>query len=241
MLVVPELGGQSTGSDQREGVVDLGAIVAPPPHGARMTNPASPSSPSRTRVPRGSTRSSMTSRRSSPVAVRSSATIVSNPSGRKGRSRDPWSSARVWSPPATMSVPHRAVPRRDLEAHALVERPPSGGRHEEQRPAAARSATSIVAWGQRPAEPAAAVSRRDPNRPDPADRSVECRDPGPGDRPASSTATNARQAGDLSANSNHSRRSPQSSARIAVTAGSTSAGRIGRKRAMGTSFLHPGT
>ena len=162
----------------------LVAIVAPPPHGARMTNARTSPSSARTLVVPGAAKRRIACARSSPVAVASRPIIASRSPGLEGSDR------RVRRLRARSLEARRfedAVPRLEGEAHALVERQAlrrwrRGGGSGSRRLAR----PSIDRLGQGPPEARSAVPRRiDPDRADPADGAVRGADAGADEPPPS--------------------------------------------------------
>ena len=141
-----------------------GAIVAPPPHGARTTNPPSdPSAP-------------LEARASCPVAAkarRRCAPVLAGRARVERGHRPPRSLGAERADPRIRRAAAEAgrlqdpVRRLDLEPEPLVERPAGVGRDEDERPAAGGLGGVDRRLGQRHAEARAAPRRVDPDRADP--------------------------------------------------------------------------
>ena len=199
-----------------------GAMVAPPPHGARTTNP--PSDP----CPRSSTRAASAEAnapsrcaRSSPVAAASRAVMGPRSAGRKARIRG---SAGSPSSPGASRIRYQVWTSNPSRSYI-------------GRPASVATRTSV----RQPLDSAASIVARVSSRPTPRRRHagsthtipiqpagpLRLATPVPTTTPSTS-ATNGRARSERVTNCRWSRRSPQSWRRNAAASGSTSAGVIGR-------------
>ena len=209
--------------EDRHGILGRGAIVAPPPHGARTTKPPigrrrGSSTAGLGRAKRGAgARGPRRSRRVEgwPSPARSSRGMAGPRVARRApAARAPRGSGRtVWTSKPSCSYSGRPA----SVATRMSVRQPAVGRVDH-------------GLGEGQAEALPTPRGLDPDRADPADRSVDAGDARSRRSAPSASATNGRVSGCSRTNSRLSRRSPQSWRRKAAAIGSTSAGSHRRMR-----------